>query len=161
MCEDVTGATCMTSNRHRLVSCDGAHQKTSNQAWFTARVFARIFPKHGQCDVSEVMDSARRVHFETLRLARIRLDAAASLVWRQWWREILASSISSPQSRGEEMFASSFEILGPALAVVEMPVLSLERLMLDARGKDTRFAFSNLPLGGSVGRGNDSFLFQS
>ena len=93
------------------------HVKNINQAWFTARVFARMFAKHRQCDVSEVMGSTGRLHFETLRRARIRLDAVASLVWRQWRREIPDSSISiflrvdnSPQSRGEEMFASSFEI---------------------------------------------------
>ena len=69
------------------------HVKNINQAWFTARAFARIFAKHGQCDVSEVMGSTRHVHFGTLRRARIRLDAVASL-WRQWWREIPDSSIS-------------------------------------------------------------------
>ena len=58
--------------------------KNINQAWFTARAFARIFVKHRQCAVSEVMGSTRRVHFETLLRARIRLDAVASLVWRQW-----------------------------------------------------------------------------
>ena len=62
-----------------------------------------------------------------------------------------------------EMFARSFEIWDPRLPWSRefMPVLSLERHMLDARGKDTRFVFSNWALGGSVGRGNDSFLFQS
>ena len=48
------------------------HVKNINQAWFTARAFATIFAKRRQCDVSEVMGSTRRVHFETLRRARIR-----------------------------------------------------------------------------------------
>ena len=84
------------------------HVKNINQAWFTARALARTFAKHGQCDVSEVMGSTRRVHFDTFRRARIRLDAVAFLAWRQRWREIPDSSISiflcvesSPHSRGK------------------------------------------------------------
>ena len=126
------------------------HVKNINQAWLTARAFARIFAKHRQCDVSEVMGSTRRVHFETLRRARIRLDAVASLVWRQWWRETPDSSISiflyvdsSPQSRGEEMFASSFEVSDQRLPWSRelMPVLSLERHMLHARSKTLALLF--------------------
>ena len=111
------GATCMTFESSSIGWLRRSTSKNINQAWFIARAFARVFAKRRQCDVSEVMGSTRRVHFEFLRRARIRLDAVASLVWRQWWREILDSSIviffhvDSPlQSRGEEMFASSFEI---------------------------------------------------
>ena len=42
-----------------------------------------------------------------------------------------------------------------------MPVVSLERHVLDARSKTLALLFSNLALGGSVGRGNESLLFQS
>ena len=126
-----------------------AHVK-NNQAWFTARAFARIFAKNGQCDVSEMMGSTRRVHFETLRRARIRLDAVASLVWRQWWLEMPDSSISislyvdsSLQSRGGDMFVSSFEIWDQRLPWSRelMPVLSLERHMLGARCKALALLF--------------------
>ena len=70
---------------------------------------------------------------------------------------------SSPQSRGEEMIAISFEIWDQRLPWSRelMPVLSLERHMLDARSKTLAFAGSNLPLGGAVGRGHDSFLILS
>ena len=61
------------------------HVKNTNQASLIARAFARVFAKHWQCDVSEVTGSIRRVHFETLRRARIRLDAVASMLWRKWW----------------------------------------------------------------------------
>ena len=40
------------------------HVKNIKQAWFTARALARIFAKHRRCDVSEVMGSTHRVHFE-------------------------------------------------------------------------------------------------
>ena len=151
------GATCarMWRNMHDprididwLVATE--HVKHINQVWFIARAFARVFPKHRQCDVSEVMGSTRRVHFETLRRARIRLDAVASLVWRQWWREIFDSSIviflhvDSPlQSRGEEMFASSFGIWDQRLHWSRelMPVLSLENHMFDARSKALALLF--------------------
>ena len=46
------------------------HVKNINQAWFTALAFAWIFAKHWQCDVSEVMGSTRRDHFETMRRAK-------------------------------------------------------------------------------------------
>ena len=111
VCEDVIGATCMILESSSIGWLRRSTSKNINQAWFIARVFARVFAKHRQCDVSEVMGSTRRVFFETLRRARIRLDAVASLVWRQWWREMTDSSIgiflhvdSFPQSRGEEMF---------------------------------------------------------
>ena len=141
----VRGCTCRHMHDPRIVAdwlAATEHVKHINQAWFTARAFARIFATHTQCDVSEVMCSTRHVHFETLRRARIRLDAVASLLWREWWRDILDSSISiflyvgsSPQSRGEEMFASSFEIWDQRLPWSRelMPVLGLERRMLDAR----------------------------
>ena len=136
------------------------HVKNINQAWFTARTFARIFAKQRRCDVSEVMGSTRRALFETLRRARIRLDAFASLVSRQWWRVILGSSISiflyvdsSPQLRGEDMFASSFEIWDQRLPWSRemMPVLSLERHMHDARSKTLALLFQTwLLVGPSV-----------
>ena len=154
VCEDVTGATCLTLESSSIGSCDEARQKI-NQAWFTAPAFASIFAKHRQFDVSEVMGSTHCVHFETLRRARNRLDVVASWVCQQWWREILASSTSiflypdrSPRSRGEDMFASSFEIWDQRLPWSRelTPVLSLERHMLDARSK-TFFFFSKFGSG--------------
>ena len=63
------------------------------------------------------------------------------------------------------MFASSFEMWDQRLLWSRefMPVLSLERHMLDARSKTLAWLLfsSNLALGGSVGRGNYSFLIQS
>ena len=126
------------------------HVKNINQAWFTARAFARIFAKRRQCNVSEMMGSTRCVYFETFWRARIRLDDVASLVWRQWRREILDSSTSiffsvdsSPQSRGEEMLACSLEIWCQRLPWSRelMPVLSLERHVLDAGSKTLALLF--------------------
>ena len=61
VCEDVTGATCMTLESSSIGWLRRSTSKNINQAWFTARAFARIFAKHRQCDVSEVVGSTRRV----------------------------------------------------------------------------------------------------
>ena len=121
------------ATRARIVVIDWLaateHVKNVNQALSIARAFARIFAKHRQCDISEVMGSTRRVHFDTLRRARILVDAVASLVWRQGWREIRDSSISI--------------FLGAALALGERMDARLEsrRHLLDARSKTLALLF--------------------
>ena len=139
------------ATRARIVVIDWLaateHVKNVNQALSIARAFARFFAKHRQCDISEVMGSTRRVHFETLRRARILVDAVAPLVWRQRWRDLIPPSASSWEQR-------------LPWAREWMSVLRLEDTCLThvARHSLCFFKFGSW---WAFGTGNDSFLFQS
>ena len=57
-------------------------------------------------------------NYETLRKARVHLDAAAMVVFRHFWRTLTLSSLwisimvdASPQGLGTELYAASFDIM--------------------------------------------------
>ena len=84
----------------------------SKAAW--ARVLQRGM------DASARPLDARDINYDTLRLARIRLHAFCCLLWRVFFHgldtdivDLYLYSDGSPQWRGVEMLASSFDIRIP------------------------------------------------
>jgi len=91
--------------------------RNSRNIWGTATKFARVFGMPNSISTVAVLGQLRPANMQVLRDARPRLDAVACLIFRQFWKTLVPSSIdiyiyldSSPQIRGEELFAASFEL---------------------------------------------------
>lgn len=119
--------------------------KQSQQLWQASRSFAKIFASSNHVSIQSVMGSTRKMNYQVLRAARVRIDFVACRLFRQLYRK-LPSNIgvfmfvdSSPQVVGQELFAASFELYDPDGRVVWerrlMPLLALMRDFLDAVGK--------------------------
>ena len=98
--------------------------KSLRQAPDACEAWGRVLQR-GQDD--PILD-AREVGYNVLRLARVRLHAMQCLLWRQFFSMHVADDIDlvifsdgSPQWRGVEMLASSFDlrVFGPAQLISE------------------------------------------
>lgn len=113
------------------------------QAYSASMAFARIFARRLEVPVTELTGAVSPISYETLRWARVKADVVAMALHRRFCRHVLDRSEifiwcdASPQWRGAELFATTFEIMDEEgnfhrrLA----PVLSLQRSQLDTTGK--------------------------
>lgn len=110
-----------------------------------AAAFSTIFANGLGVDARDLLDLAPKCCPELIRLARVRLDLVAMLLSRKMLQtmfdtcpnmNIYLFADASPQWRGLEMFAASMDIQdGQAILRRLLPVLSLDRVQLDALGK--------------------------
>jgi hypothetical protein len=95
--------------------------KQIRKAGTAAGNFARIFARGGPESRHAMLARTRNVQYEVTRLARVRLDAVAMLAFRHFWKSlqliddmfICVWCDASPQWRGQELFAASFDLLAP------------------------------------------------
>ena len=94
------------------------------------------------------MDRLEYVHPTCLRLARVRLDCVAMLLFRKFWETLEYNAVDihifadgSPQWRGLELFASSADIWINCNTFMRklLPCVSLPRWMADAMSKTIAF----------------------
>ena len=116
-----------------------------------AASFSRVFTHSGAISRRLMMQEIRLVCPELLRKGRVRLDCVAMLLFRRVFQSLLdlhgadnkhifVHSDSSPQWRGVELFASSFDIVaGNQYLRRAFPMISLERSRMDAPGKTLIF----------------------
>ena len=110
-----------------------------------AAAFSRIFARSSEMSRTQMLTDLERVDPSLLRRARVRLDAVAMLVWRQFWAQMLACDCNtsvylwcdtSPQ-KGDEFFASTIDVWDGTSKIRRwlLPCLSLGPSFTDAIGK--------------------------
>ena len=124
-----------------------AYLRDLRKSFAAASSFARVFAHTGLVEHAKLIAALPIVSSELLRQARIRVDIVAMLVFRRWFASLRKSPDAgrvvihlycdaSPQWRGLEMFASSFELsFGDTVLRRLFPLVSLDRRRLDALGK--------------------------
>jgi hypothetical protein len=121
--------------------------KDIRQAGQAASSFARLFARSSGLSRTMLQAKLNKISYTTLRHARVRLDCVAMMVWRIFWKALLASQAdrlflyifcdASPQ-RGAEMFASTVDIYdGKKFWRVLLPCIALSPCMMDAIGKSS------------------------
>ena len=113
-----------------------------------AKVFSRLFARRSPQSSAELFGTLDYVNAETLRQARVRVDCVAMLVYRLFYKHLAESlehasclnvylfADASPQWRGAELFASTFELFDGVTFIRKLlPVVSLSKTQLDAIGK--------------------------
>ena len=126
--------------------------KNTRRIWGTAQKFAKVFAVANSVTVTSVLGILRPANMQVLRSARIRLDVVACNLFRKVWSELVPDTIniylyldSSPQVRGEELFALSIELRDPAgnypwerrLA----PMIAIQKDYFDAVGKSLALVY--------------------
>lgn len=107
--------------------------------------FARLLARSGKVSATELHADLQQVSYTTLRGARIKLDVASMMIWREMWASMLTKDPdnlhlylycdSSPQ-RGAEFFASSVDVFdGEMMQRWLLPCISLDASLMDAAGK--------------------------
>ena len=94
---------------------DLKQQRTTSE---NAKAWAELFAyKRDDLSPENLMNHLVDVSSETLRRARVRLDATCMLIHRKIWRQCLGETVSfhiyidgSPQKRGSEMLAISYDV---------------------------------------------------
>jgi len=124
-----------------------AYLRDLRKSFAAASSFARVFAHTGLVEHAKLIAALPIVSSELLRQARIRVDIVAMFVFRRWFASLRKSPDAgrvvihlycdaSPQWRGLEMFASSFELaFGDTVLRRLFPLVSLDRRRLDALGK--------------------------
>ena len=120
--------------------------RNSCHLWRAAQKFAKVFSVANGVSTASILGVLKPANMQVLRAARPRLDVVACCLFRKVWSELVPDSIniylyldSSPQVRGEELFALSVELRDPAgnypwerrLA----PMVALQKDYFDAIGK--------------------------
>lgn len=112
-----------------------------------AESFARVFSHCSGMPVAKIMSGMRTVHAEILRRSRVRLDCVAMLLFRRLWASTMGTvderqinlyifADASPQWRGLEMYASSFDMVDGDIFVHKLfPLVALDKTFQDAMGK--------------------------
>lgn len=108
--------------------------------------FSKLFARCSTLSEDELEGKLQVVGYPTLRLARMRLDCVAMLVWRRWWSQTLSAAgakanvyifcDASPTWRGVELWASSFDVFdGEGFMRRLFPCVALNTQLVDAKGK--------------------------
>lgn len=106
---------------------------------------------------------------ELLRLGRVKLDIVCMLMWRHFWRTLVAESFAdisihfwcdaSPQVRGYELYAASLDLFaGGVSRRVLLPVVALPRYLMDAVGKAAALVWMIFLLAGPAFHSMQGFL---
>ena len=122
--------------------------KQQRNIWAASKSFVKVLAKHKGVPVDELIGTLRPPNGEVLRYARVKLDCVQNLCFREIFKsmpdnmDIFLYIDSSPQVRGQELFACSFEAFDGNDADGQwwfsrryMPLVSLGRDYLDAPGK--------------------------
>ena len=108
---------------------------------------ARILATSTGRSRADIISDIKTVGHEALRLARVRADAAAMLVWRRVYALTIASvgseacsfylfADASPQWRGVETFCATIDVrVCDTFQRRLLPITALQRCMLDTIGK--------------------------
>lgn len=109
--------------------------------------WAKVFARPSGISAARLSADVEKVHPEALRRSRVRLDCVAMVLFRRFWQvqvqalpdnlpHIYMFADASPQWRGLELYASSFDmVLGESLSHRLFPLVSLDKEYLDAPGK--------------------------
>ena len=109
--------------------------------------WAKVFARETGIPIADLLAKDSSLCYECLRRGRIRLDSVAMLLWRRWFASIDLEDINlylfvdgSPQWRGRELFAVSFDMIQHKNGDKQMvrrlcPVLQLGRDVMSAAGK--------------------------
>ena len=123
------------------------HLKDLKHTAECSKAFATIFSQACGVEASSLMANLKQVHWELLRRARVRLDCTAMLLFRALWYDLMAGDAAqqtyvylftdaSPQWRGLELFASSFDMMCEGRLLRKMlPMVSLRKEFMDSVGK--------------------------
>ena len=114
--------------------------------WAAAKTFYSVLAKHKGIPLQQLIGTLKPPNGEVLRFARVKLDCVQSLMFRDIFKsmpdnmDIFLYIDSSPQVRGNELFACSFEIFNRQdgswwFLRRYMPLLALGRDYLGAPGK--------------------------
>lgn len=118
-----------------------------NRIGEAAESFARIFARAAGTCSTKLLSNIRTIHTEVLRKSRVRMDLVAMLMFRRFWSSLVGTvgherlsiylyADASPQWRGLELYASSFEVFdGKVYQRRLLPMISLDRSFQDAAGK--------------------------
>ena len=93
-----------------------------------------------------VMEALKPANCQVVRSARVRLDVVACNLFRMMWDRLISDDVSvylyldsSPQLKGEELFAVSFDVFDPGGQLVWerrlAPLVALQKDFFDACGK--------------------------
>ena len=147
-----------TRRRRELKGWPGQHDGELVLAWLeaskfisdqkrtqdAAKAFAALFARGKETTAEEMMTDLEKVSMTVLRQARVRADACAMLLWRNFFRQISDIFTSanihlycdgSPQWRGRELYASSIDIIiDDVISRTALPILYLDR------GEQDRYA---------------------
>ena len=120
--------------------------RNTRNVWKAAQKFAKVFAAANDISTAAILGVIRPANMQVLRAARPKVDAVACSLFRKVWSRLVPDTIdvflyldSSPQIRGEELFALSVELRDPAgnfpwerrLA----PLVALQKDYFDAVGK--------------------------
>lgn len=125
------------------------HLKGLRHAQSTAYAYGKLFARCSRISPSRLMGDLEYVRYETLRVARLRLDAVAMLIFRRFWAKTVTAAASqegnvslylfcdaSPTWRGVELWASSFDLFdGSGFLRRLFPCVALKGDLLDSSGK--------------------------
>lgn len=111
-----------------------------------AMPFSRVFSHGSGSSSGRLTRNLQLVGYSTLRMARMRLDCTAMLVWRRFWAQTMAAASdrvqvyifcdASPTWRGVELWAASFDLYdGERFLRRLFPCVALSSQMVDAVGK--------------------------
>ena len=133
---------------HILIEWLGASSyiKQQRQVWAASKSFYSVLARHKGISLSSLVGDLRPPNGEVLRVSRVKLDCVANLLFRGVFQrlpdalDIFVYLDSSPQVRGNELFAASFEIYNRAddswwFDRRHMRLVALGRDFLDAAGK--------------------------
>lgn len=123
-----------------------AYIRHNRQAPNAAAAFARLLARSSGVPLSQLVNKMQTLSYTTLRGARIKLDVAAMMIWREMWVSLLSSHgddlhlyiycDASPQ-RGAELFATSVDVFdGKVFRRWLLPCVSLHPALMDAVGKN-------------------------
>lgn len=124
-----------------------SHVKDVRRISAATASFSRIFARGSGMGRERLLANLEKVGPETLRRARVRLDAVAMLLFRRLWRDqVRAAGVrqmnlylfadASPQWRGLELYASTMEMFdGTRVTRKLLPMVSLSKEFMDASGK--------------------------
>lgn len=127
--------------------CASAFVRDIRKVGEAADAFAALFGRSAGVSHAKLMGTLRMVHAEVLRRARVRLDCIAMLLYRRFWTTLVAAgdettiniylyADASPQWRGLELYASSFDLFdGSRFQHKLFPMVSLDKEFGDAAGK--------------------------
>ena len=121
------------------------HLKDGKKVDTVADILLGILSRSTGVDKIDYTTVLKRVNRETLRLARVRADVLAMLLWRRFFTKMLNDpqpvslylfADASPQWRGVEIFCASFDFIAQGVFLRRMlPIIGLSRRHLDTRGK--------------------------
>ena len=106
--------------------------------------FGQIIARHNNLPRRTLLRGLKAAPYKALCRGRVKLDTTIMLLWRQYWQQSDMSKISlhlwidsSPQRRGLEFLAASFDLCRQGQVVKRrlLPALSLARQMWDVFGK--------------------------